>query len=43
MANMFLSGNEAGFGFGEFPRVRIYLEAIRSRRTWLETPKLPGL
>ncbi|HZC46155.1 MAG TPA: glutathione S-transferase family protein [Candidatus Acidoferrum sp.] len=35
--------DKAGFGFGDFPHVRSYLEAIRSRRAWQETPKLPGL
>jgi glutathione S-transferase len=35
--------DRAGFNFGDFPRVRAYLEAIRSRRAWQETPKLPGL
>jgi glutathione S-transferase len=35
--------DRAGFSFGDFPRVRAYLEAIRSRRSWQETPKLPGL
>jgi glutathione S-transferase len=34
---------KAGFSFGEFPQVRAYLEAIRSRPAWRETPKLPGL
>jgi glutathione S-transferase len=34
---------KAGFKFDEFPRVRAYLEAIRSRRSWQDTPKLPGL
>ena len=34
---------KAGFSFNDFPRVRAYLEAIRSRRAWQETPKLPGL
>ncbi len=34
---------KAGFSFGEFPKVREYLEAIRSRPAWKETPKLPGL
>jgi glutathione S-transferase len=33
----------AGFSLGDFPRVRDYLEAIRSRRAWQETPNLPGL
>jgi glutathione S-transferase len=35
--------DRAGFNFGDFPRVRAYLEAIRSRRAWQATPKLPGL
>jgi glutathione S-transferase len=35
--------DKAGFTFGDFPRVRDYLEAIRSRRAWNETPKLPML
>ena len=35
--------DRAGFSFGDFPRVRAYLDAIRSRRAWQETPKLPGL
>jgi glutathione S-transferase len=34
---------KAGFSFNDFPRLRAYLEAIRSRRAWQETPKLPGL
>jgi len=34
---------KAGFGYGEFPNVRKYLEAIRSRPAWHEVPKLPGL
>ena len=34
---------KAGFSFGEFPRVSAYLEALRSRPTWKETPKLPML
>src|SRR5438552_4132545 len=34
---------KAGFGFGEFPRVSAYLEALRSRQTWKDTPKLPML
>ncbi|HVA78415.1 MAG TPA: glutathione S-transferase family protein [Candidatus Binataceae bacterium] len=33
----------AGFSFGQFPKVSGYLEAIRSRKAWKETPKLPGL
>jgi glutathione S-transferase len=33
----------AGFSFGEFPRVTAYLEALRSRQAWRDTPKLPGL
>jgi glutathione S-transferase len=35
--------DKAGFTFGDFPQVRAYLDAIRSRRAWQETPKLPGL
>jgi glutathione S-transferase len=35
--------DKAGFTFGDFPQVHAYLEAIRSRRAWQETPKLPGL
>ena len=34
---------KAGFNFAEFPNVRAYMEAIRSRSAWQETPKLPGL
>ena len=35
--------DRAGFSFNDFPRVRAYLESIRARRAWQETPKLPGL
>jgi glutathione S-transferase len=35
--------DKAGFSFGDFPRARAYLDAIRSRRAWNETPKLPML
>ena len=35
--------DKAGFNFGDFPKVHAYLDAIRSRRAWQETPKLPGL
>jgi glutathione S-transferase len=34
---------KAGLGLEPFPKVRGYLEAIRSRQAWKETPKLPGL
>jgi hypothetical protein len=34
---------KAGFSFEEFRNVRAYMEAIRSRSAWQETPKLPGL
>jgi glutathione S-transferase len=34
---------KAGFSFEEFPKVRAYMDAIRSRPAWQETPKLPGL
>jgi glutathione S-transferase len=33
----------AGFNFNGFPKVAAYLDAIRSRRAWKETPRLPGL
>jgi glutathione S-transferase len=35
--------DKAGFSFEAFPKVRAYLEAIRARRAWKETPRLPGL
>jgi glutathione S-transferase len=34
---------KAGFSFGAFPKVQAYLEALRARPAWRETPKLPGL
>jgi glutathione S-transferase len=34
---------KAGFSFGDFPKVRAYLDGIRSRPAWRETPRLPGL
>jgi len=34
---------KAGFSFGDFPRVSAYLETMRSRQTWKDTPKLPML
>ena len=34
---------KAGFSYGDFPKLRGYLEAIRGRRAWQQTPKLPGL
>jgi len=34
---------KAGFSFGDFPKVEAYLGAIRARRAWQETPKLPML
>jgi glutathione S-transferase len=40
---MFNVLDKAGFNFGDFQHARAYLEAIRSRRAWQETPKLPGL
>ena len=33
----------AGFGYGDFPRITAYLDTIRARPAWKETPKLPGL
>jgi len=35
--------DKAGFDLAGFPRVKAYLDACRARRTWQETPKLPGL
>ena len=34
---------KAGFSYEEFPKVRAYMDAIRSRSAWQKTPKLPGL
>jgi glutathione S-transferase len=34
---------KAGFSFGDFPKVSTYLDAMRSRPAWQETPKIPGL
>jgi glutathione S-transferase len=34
---------KAGFGFGDFPKTGAYLNAIRARTAWQQTPKLPGL
>ena len=34
---------KSGFGFSEFPKVAAYLDACRARRTWEQTPRLPGL
>jgi glutathione S-transferase len=34
---------KADFSFSQFPKVRAYLDAIRSRDAWKATPKLPGL
>lgn len=34
---------KAGFSLTGFPRVGAYLDAIRGRPAWKETPKLPGL
>jgi len=34
---------KAGFSLAELPRVSAYLNAIRARPAWKETPKLPGL
>lgn len=34
---------KAGFSFAGFPEISAYLDAIRSRRAWQETPRLPGL
>jgi glutathione S-transferase len=34
---------KAGFSLAEFPRISAYLETLRSRPTWKDTPKLPML
>ena len=34
---------KAGFSLSEFPQVKAYLEAVRERPAWKETPKLPML
>jgi glutathione S-transferase len=34
---------KAGYSLAEFPRVSAYLDTIRARPAWKETPKLPGL
>ena len=34
---------KAGFTLQEFPKVRAYIDAIRSRAAWQQTSKLPGL
>ena len=34
---------KARFSFAEFPRVSAYLDALRARPAWKDTPKLPGL
>ena len=34
---------KAGFSLAEFARVSAYLDTIRARPAWKETPKLPGL
>jgi len=35
--------DRAAFSFAGFPKVRGYIEAIRARPAWKETPRLPGL
>ncbi|HVN30309.1 MAG TPA: glutathione S-transferase family protein, partial [Candidatus Binataceae bacterium] len=35
--------DKAGFSFAEFPRVKSYLDAIRARPAYQETPRLPML
>jgi glutathione S-transferase len=34
---------KAGFSLAEFPRVSAYLDTVRARPAWKETPKLPDL
>ena len=33
----------AGFSYAEYPKIGAYVEAIRARPAWQQTPKLPGL
>jgi len=35
--------DKAGFSLSRYPSVQRYLDEIRSRAAWKETPKLPGL
>jgi glutathione S-transferase len=35
--------DKAGFRFGDYPRIQTYLDAIRDRPAWKETPRAPGL
>jgi glutathione S-transferase len=34
---------KAGFSFSNSPKVSTYLDAVRARPAWKETPRLPGL
>ena len=34
---------KAGFSFSELPRTGAYLDRLRARPAWKETPKLPSL
>lgn len=34
---------KADFSFSDFPKIREYVETIRQRPAWKETPKAPGL
>jgi glutathione S-transferase len=34
---------KAQFSFADFPKVKAYLDALRARPAWKETPKLPML
>ena len=34
---------KAGFSFEKFPKVRAYMDAVRSRPAWQQTARLPGL
>ena len=43
MLRSLTSLKKAGFSYEEFPKVRAYMDAIRSRPAWQKTPKLPGL
>jgi glutathione S-transferase len=34
---------KAGFSLGDYPKTKAYLDAIRARKAWQDTPKLPML
>jgi glutathione S-transferase len=40
---VFNVAEKAGFDFAQYPRITAYLDTIRQRPAWRETPVLPGL